>query len=960
MKLCKSVVGMAVLLLAAALTAPVSGQAPRGNAEMRSVLPPGPDRPLADKLRTPRETLKTLYFSVVVYDFHPQVIDDAIACLEIDGTSPLTPAEAAVRAIELEQVLRELNLPLSAAPVRPEGDSIVLTDSGDFTVSLRRQADGGWRFDRETVERVPLMRRAVLARQRNLQVERAGMREGFTDPAATMRKFLIDATVRKDYYSAAACLDLRALTSDQRRDRGPLLAQQLAYVIQHRGWIYYQEIPHSPSGPPYTWHADRDGRIAVERVPQPDGKDAWLFSRRTVTNLPRMYESALKGEPDHPYVRMGRTVPPVSTQANSTVRPDSVPTHLGSPRAVLQGFFRTMDGAEYRESRRADALEYLDLRALAETERTAVGSQLATKLEAVLRKLQIDLETVPNTWNASPQVFGEARNLRIDIVRQADGCWRFNDATIERVPALFDKLTARDRADRERTNQLESARDTMVTFLTAINRRDSAGAAQCLDLEEFHITARKEVGASLAFKLKYVIDRIGRVYVQEIPDEPDGPRYVYYHGDQGRIVIARQAEGARKGLWLFTADTVRQIEPMYRAVYNQPVHETLRDADIVLEPSLSDSPGLWVRRRVPPWAQVPFLGLDLYQWLGLLVAVALGYGAARLVLAKVHYAVGWFLHRSGSELTTQFVASKLRPLTWLTAFWLFFRLIGFLDLAPQVLDDFMPFRKFALAGLICWLAVRLIDLMTALYTNTELMRPHRSLGDMIVPVSMRTMKGVVILVLATYFVYQLGQGDSLVRFLTGLGVAGLAVSLAAQDALKNFFGTLLLIGERSFKIGDRILVNGQEGMVEQVGFRSTRLRTGDGSLLTVPNATLAAAAIDNRGVRSFRRYRTSMIIGYGTPLDQIGAFRDEIRTWLASHPKVDASKLGVSIYGLKDNGVELLLDLFLTAATSAEDKALRDEINTGLLRRADEMGIGIANNKPKASAGPVGLSARAA
>src|SRR5205085_2064343 len=122
-------------------------------------------------------------------------------------------------------------------------------------------------------------------------------------------------------------------------------------------------------------------------------------------------------------------------------------------------------------------------------------------------------------------------------------------------------------------------------------------------------------------------------------------------------------------------------------------------------------------------------------------------------------------------------------------------------------------------------------------------------GDMIVPVSMRLGKTAVLLVVATYTIYQIGQIDLLTRFLTGLGVAGLAASLAAQDALKSFFGTLLLIGERVFKIGDKIVVNGHEGVVEQVGFRSTRLRTSDNSLLTIPNSTIATASIDNKGAR---------------------------------------------------------------------------------------------------------------
>src|SRR5947209_17438263 len=116
--------------------------------------------------------------------------------------------------------------------------------------------------------------------------------------------------------------------------------------------------------------------------------------------------------------------------------------------------------------------------------------------------------------------------------------------------------------------------------------------------------------------------------------------------------------------------------------------------------------------------------------------------------------------------------------------------------------------------------------------------------------------------------------------MTGLGVAGLAASLAAQDALKSFFGTLLLIGERAFKIGDRILVGGTEGVVEQVGFRSTRLRTAEDSVLTIPNAIIAAAPIDNMGARCHRRFSTTVVVAPDTPPELLLELRDRLRSWL--------------------------------------------------------------------------------
>src|SRR5262249_47305264 len=188
---------------------------------------------------------------------------------------------------------------------------------------------------------------------------------------------------------------------------------------------------------------------------------------------------------------------------------------------------------------------------------------------------------------------------------------------------------------------------------------------------------------------------------------------------------------------------------------------------------------------------------------------------------------------------------------------------GGLALPAAVAEPLFAVEKFLMAALLGWLGLRLIDLSMAFYTNTESLRPHRNLGDLIVPVSVRLGKGVVLLVVATYVVYQIGEIELLGRFMTGLGVAGLAASLAAQDALKSFFGPRLRIGGRAFKIGARILVGGTEGVVEQVGFRSPRLRTAEASVLTIPNAIIAAAPIDNMGARSHRRFSTTITLGAG-------------------------------------------------------------------------------------------------
>jgi MscS family membrane protein len=966
---CRSLVCLAILV-APALAQPPAGQPGNGAKPVpkekpkekplaeRLRLPRDPDQPLVERLRSPRETLKTLYFAINVYDLFPQMIEDAVACLDLGGLQPRpAPADAAMLAVQRAFILQRLDLALSSVPDQDAGGVVVLYDGEPFRIVLRRGADGGWRFDAETLGRVPEMRRAAAARRQVSPQELAGFREGFTDPRATMRQFFSDAA-NGDFYSAARALDLSSLSNEDRRQRGPALAQQLAFVLQRRGYFFRQEVPDQPSGPPYTWHADANGRLALERVRQPDGKDAWLFTRQTVRNIPRMYEAVKDAAPDVRYVRLGLVIPALQTgPVAARKRPDDVPPHLGSPRAVLRGFFKTLDDADADDAKLADALEYLDLDNLAPADRGPLGGKLAAKLEAVLRKLPIDLSAVSDDWNAPPVVLGDAQGVRVEIVRQRDGCWRFNEATVAHVPEMFDKLAGKVRTESGRGLHLDSARDTLVSFQTAVAQHDFEQAAQCLNLSEIPTSAKDVVGPVLAFKLEYVLHRIGRIYVQEVSDNPEGPRCILYRGDLGRITLDRKPDDPDKGRWFFAPETVQRIETMFRAVLRQPLDESQQGAADAHEGAhFWITPGVWLRLRVPDWFQARAGLLDLYQWVGLGLAALLSWVGAKLAMAGIFRLAAWLLHRFGSALSTSFVAGTLRPLVWMATVWLFFLLLAWLDLPVHAASAVFAAEKFLLAGLFAWLGLRLIDLTMAVYRNSELLRPHRSLGDMIVPVSMRLSKTLVLLIVVTYMVYQIGEFDLLGRFLTGLGVAGLAASLAAQDALKSFFGTLLLISERAFKIGDRIIVGGNAGVVEQVGFRSTRLRTSEDSLLTVPNSVIASAPIDNMGARSNRRFGTTVLVSTGTPLDRLLAFRDRLQTWLGEQRQVVRDQADVHIHQLTDGGIELSVSLFLAAANGADETQFCEAINCEILRLTGEIGVDLApahrNASPDVPAGP--------
>ena len=169
------------------------------------------------------------------------------------------------------------------------------------------------------------------------------------------------------------------------------------------------------------------------------------------------------------------------------------------------------------------------------------------------------------------------------------------------------------------------------------------------------------------------------------------------------------------------------------------------------------------------------------------------------------------------------------------------------------------------------------------------------------------------------------------------------------------FGTLLLISERPFKIGDWITIGGIEGVVESVGFRSTRLRTFQDSLLTVPNSVITTSAIDNMGARSQRRLTTSFLVHPQTPLPLLMELRDQLRAWLHEQPNVNPQKVDVHIHRIIDAGVELTVTLYLTTLDGAEETACREAIHCQLLSLADQLEVVLASTQQPLPADTIAL-----
>ena len=175
--------------------------------------------------------------------------------------------------------------------------------------------------------------------------------------------------------------------------------------------------------------------------------------------------------------------------------------------------------------------------------------------------------------------------------------------------------------------------------------------------------------------------------------------------------------------------------------------------------------------------------------------------------------------------------------------------------------------------------------------------------------------------------------------LAGLGIGGLAVALAAQDTLKNFFGSLMLIADRTFRVGDLVKIGENEGVVESVGLRSTRIRGLDDALLTVPNSDLTTAHVTNFGARRYRRFRTRITVPYGTPSDRLVQFRDGVLELIRQHAQVRQQKYEVAVNDLGASGIEILIQVFFEVPDGHAELTARDSLILDILRLAERLGV---------------------
>ncbi len=183
--------------------------------------------------------------------------------------------------------------------------------------------------------------------------------------------------------------------------------------------------------------------------------------------------------------------------------------------------------------------------------------------------------------------------------------------------------------------------------------------------------------------------------------------------------------------------------------------------------------------------------------------------------------------------------------------------------------------------MIGYISFRLVDVAVEMLREFA-KRTGSTLNDMLVPIVSTSLRLTILVLVALEIATSISeQPPSAV--IAGLGAGGLAIGLAAQDTIKNFFGSLMIYADRPFELGERIVIDGHDGPVEGVGFRSTRIRTLDGHLVTVPNGEMAYKTIQNIGKRPYIRRVMNIRVAYDTAPEQMQRALEVVRELLDGH-----------------------------------------------------------------------------
>lgn len=280
-----------------------------------------------------------------------------------------------------------------------------------------------------------------------------------------------------------------------------------------------------------------------------------------------------------------------------------------------------------------------------------------------------------------------------------------------------------------------------------------------------------------------------------------------------------------------------------------------------------------------------------------------------------------------------------KPISWIGLIIFWKSALGFLELSEKTNEGLFTLFKVLLAFHLLRLAYLAVEAL-GFWLDEYVAKTENTLDDQLAPLATKTLK-VFVVVFGILLILQ-NFGFNVVSVLAGLGLGGLALTLAAQDTAANVFGSIQILFDRPFQKGDLVKIGDTEGIIEEIGFRSTRIRTPYNSLVSIPNASVAKDKIDNLGARQSRCIRHVLGLTYETPEAKIEEFTEALKQTLSLHPLLEKDTLSIRFQEMGDFNLQIVLLCFVKTLDLEIERQTREEILLECLRIAKKVGVDYA------------------
>lgn len=467
---------------------------------------------------------------------------------------------------------------------------------------------------------------------------------------------------------------------------------------------------------------------------------------------------------------------------------------------------------------------------------------------------------------------------------------------------------------------------SILGFLQAAQSGDYSIAAQYLQMNAAH---RQAEGDQIASELNAVMNAknvfAGRVggftQAEGTPQEgvPLGRQKLGTLSSSDMDVdleLVRVSDPSAGKIWLVSADTLTKIPELYDQVEARQVESKL--------------PKFLVRHEIA--------GVPLWQWLAALVAVPLAAGVGWLVLFLLEIPVRWWARRRGQVDVANWrsVSAPAWLLSGTLAHQFFVRYLG-VALLPR--HYYFEFSSVALIISATWILWRLVRWSLYRVRNRALARGHAGTGSLML-LGERILKAVIFGVGVLAIFGSLGFNMS--TALAGLGIGGLAIGFGAQKTIENLFGGVSVLADEVFRVGDVCRFGDRTGVVEDIGLRSTRIRTDERTLVAIPNGTVATINLENLSRRDKILFKTTLGLRLETKADHVRYVLSEVRRLLYSHPRIETKTVRVRLIDIAGTSLSVEVIAYILTQDFNEFAAVREDLLLRMMDIVDDAGSGLA------------------